>query len=60
MTGDTRSDFVLLDAQHGAGAIGTAFAPRTYRKTVDGTIITEIHVDLTGLDSSGLANDVIG
>lgn len=47
-------------AEHGAGAIGTAFAPRTYRYTRDGTIITEVQIDLTGLDSSGVANDVIG
>lgn len=46
--------------EHGAGAIGTAFAPRTYRWTESGHIITEIHVDLTGLDSAGAANDVIG
>lgn len=50
----------LLDAQHGAGAIGTAFAPRTYRYIDRGDIITEIQIDLTGLDSSGVANDVIG
>jgi hypothetical protein len=61
MRGDTRSDFVLLDAEHGAGAIGTAFAPRTYRKTVDGEVLTEIHVDLTGLACKGdAAKDAIG
>lgn len=49
-----------VSAEHGAGAIGTAFAPRTYRYTRDGVIITEIHIDLTGLDSSGVENDVIG
>lgn len=49
-----------LPAEHGAGAIGTAFAPRTFRWNDNGTIITEIHIDLTGLDSSGTANDVIG
>lgn len=47
-------------AEHGAGAIGTAVAPVTYRYTRNGTIITEIKVDLTGLDSSGTENDVIG
>jgi len=55
----TRGDAV--DAEHGAGAIGTAFAPRTYRYTRDGTIITEIHVDLTGLACKGdAAKDAIG
>lgn len=47
-------------AEHGAGAIGTAVAPATYRWSENGTIITEIKVDLTGLDSSGTENDVIG
>lgn len=48
------------DAEHGDGAVGTAFAPRTYRWIENGRIITEIEIDLTGLDSSGSANDVIG
>ena len=47
-------------AEHGAGAIGTVFAPRTYRWIENGGIITEIEIDLTGLDSSGVENDVIG
>lgn len=47
-------------AEHGAGAIGTAVAPATHRYSVNGTIITEIKVDLTGLDASGTENDVIG
>jgi hypothetical protein len=48
-------------AEHGAGAIGTAFAPRTYRYTRDGDIITEIHVDITGLACKGdAAKDAIG
>lgn len=48
-------------AEHGAGAIGTTFAPRTYRFTERGHIITEIHVDLDGLACKGdAANDVIG
>lgn len=50
----------VLTAEHGAGAIGTAFAPRTYRYTREGTIITEIHVDLTGLASINTADDIIG
>lgn len=52
---------VLQSAEHGAGAIGTAFAPRTYRRTENGHIITEVHVDLTGLGVVGTAaNDAIG
>ena len=47
-------------AEHGPGAIGTAGAPQTYRYNREGHIITEIQVDLTGLDSSGVENDVIG
>jgi len=51
----------LQSAEHGAGAIGTAVAPKTYRWTSNGHIITEIHVDLTGLGCKGdAANDVIG
>lgn len=49
-----------VTAEHGAGAIGTGTAPTTQRYTRDGTIITEILIDLTGLDSSGVENDVIG
>ena len=52
---------VLQSAEHGAGAIGTAFAPRTYRRSDNGEIITEIHVDLTGLACKGdAADDAIG
>ncbi len=47
-------------AEHGEGAIGTAVDPATHRWTENGTIITEIKIDLTGLDSSGTENDVIG
>jgi hypothetical protein len=51
----------VLAAEHGAGAIGTAFAPRTYRYTREGVIITEIHVDITGLACKGdAAKDAIG
>jgi hypothetical protein len=56
---DNRGD--LLSTTCGAGAIGTAFTPRTYRWTENGHIITEYHVDLTGLACKGdAANDVIG
>lgn len=46
--------------EHGAGAIGTAVAPSTTRRTENGIITTVIKIDLTGLDSSGTENDVIG
>lgn len=52
---------VSQDAEYGAGAEGTAFAPRLYRSRVNDFIITTIHVDLTGLKVKGTAqNDVIG
>lgn len=47
-------------AEHGAGAIGTDAVPATYRRTVDGVIITQTKFDLTGLASVATANDVIG
>jgi hypothetical protein len=54
-------DFALQAAEHGAGAIGTAFAPRTYRWSEHGHVITEIHVDITGLGCKGdAAKDAIG
>ena len=50
-----------LAAEHGAGAISTAIAPKTTRRTVNGTIITEIKFDLTGLAcKGGNAGDAIG
>lgn len=50
----------LVAAEHGAGAIGTAVAPKTYRWTENGIIITQTKIDLTGLASVATANDVIG
>lgn len=50
----------VVAAEHGAGAIGTAFAPRTRRWTENGVIVTQIEIDLTGLSSKGTENDVIG
>lgn len=47
-------------AEHGAGAIGTAVVPRTYRWIENGVIITQIKIDLTGLASVATADDVIG
>lgn len=50
-----------VTAENGDGAVGTGGFCNTYRYNApSGDIITEIHVDLTGLDSSGAANDVIG
>ena len=50
----------VIAAEHGAGAIGTAFAPRTRRWTENGTIVTQIEIDLTGLGARGTENDIIG
>jgi len=47
-------------AEHGAGAIGTAVAPKTYRWVQMGVIVTQIKFDLTGLASVATANDAIG
>jgi len=47
-------------AEHGAGAIGTAATPTTYRWIESGVIITQIKIDLTGLASVATADDVIG
>lgn len=47
-------------AEHGAGLIGTAAVPKTYRWTENGVIITRFKIDLTGLASKNTANDVIG
>lgn len=53
----------LVDSTAGAGATstGTFGAPKTYRRTVDGIIMTQIKFDLTGLGCKGTAaDDVIG
>ena len=48
-------------ASYGAGAIGTVFAPKKYQWLENGHIITEIHVDLTGLGVHGAHDhDAIG
>ena len=62
VTGDVTGDVIAVAAaaEHGAGAIGTAFAPRTSRREENGTIITETKFDLTGLASVATTNDVIG
>ena len=64
VTGTLSSGTMLgaaVTAEHGDGAVGTGGFLNTYRyNALNGDIITEIHIDLTGLDSSGVANDVIG
>jgi len=50
----------VLAATHGAGLIGTSTAPQTRRWIENGTVVTEIKVDLTGLGVVGTQNDVIG
>ena len=50
----------VLTAEHGAGSVGTGLTPKTYRWTENSHIITEIHVDLTGLKCKGdAAGDAI-
>ncbi len=48
--------------ESGAGAIGTSSfgAPRTYRRMENGSIMTQIVFDVTGLTAGTAANDVIG
>lgn len=56
VTANLDMNSALVAAEHGAGAISTAFAPRTYRWTEHGDhIVTEIHVDVTGLTVTGTA-----
>ncbi len=53
---------IEVAAEHGDGVIGTSDfgAPRTYRATQDGVIITQVKIDLTGLYEGDTINDVIG
>ena len=54
---------VQVASESGAGVLGTSGfgAPKTYRRTEDGVIITQIKFDITGLACVGTAaNDVIG
>jgi len=62
VTGNVTGDLTpaVEAAEHGAGSIGTAVAPATYRWIENGVIITRIKFDLTGLASVATANDVIG
>lgn len=51
----------VVAAEHGAGAIGTGVAPSTTRRVENGSIITDIKIDLAGLTVTGtVAKDVIG
>ena len=59
----TAPDFLerVPSTEHGAGAIGTYMAPKTLRGTINDTIITEIHVDLTGIGIHGATEkDALG
>ena len=49
-----------VTVEHGAGVIGTGVAPKTTRYYLNNDIITDIAIDLTGLNSKNTANDVIG
>ena len=55
--GGVTADVLVSAAEHGAGAIGTSSfgAPRTYRRTENGIIITTIKADITGLYITGTA-----
>ena len=57
----TRITDPTVTAEHGDGFVSTAFAPITTRRTVNGTIITEIKFDMDGLAVQGdTGKDVIG
>jgi hypothetical protein len=62
VTGDLTGDLTPAaeTTEHGAGIIGTAATPVTYRWIENGVIITDFKVDVTGLASVATANDVIG
>lgn len=60
LTNNAATVATAVAAEHGAGAIGTAAVPATYRWTERGVIVTQIKVDLTGLASVATNDDVIG
>ena len=61
LTGEVNPLGAVETAEHGAGAIGDGVAPVTYRYNApNGDIITEIRIDVSGLQSKNTANDVIG
>jgi len=51
---------VDLGTTWGAGLIGTGVAPKAYRRTENGVIITTYKIDLTGLTAKGTDDDCIG
>jgi len=55
-----RLNATTVTAEHGPGAVGTGATPVTSRRTENGTIITEIKIDIEGFASVATANDVIG
>jgi len=58
-----QTPFINIGQTWGAGAIGTGEAPIAFRQTdaINGLIITEVQIDLTGLKAKGgNANDAIG
>ena len=58
-----QTPFINIGQTWGAGAIGTGEAPIAFRQTdaINGLIITEVQIDLTGLKAKGGdAGDVIG
>ena len=59
VTGSVASD-VDIGTTWGAGLIGTGVAPKAYRRTENGIIITTYKIDLTGLTAKGTDDDCIG
>ena len=58
-----QTPFIDIGQTWGAGAIGTRVAPKAYRQTdaINGLIITEVQIDLTGFTMrGGDVGDVIG
>ena len=58
-----QTPFIDIAQTWGAGAIGTGTGNKAFRQTdaINGLIITEVHIDLTGLKAKGGdAGDVIG
>lgn len=62
VTGDVTGNILATTAasESGAGATGTGATTVLSRRQENGTIITEIKFDVTGLASVATANDVIG
>ena len=62
-TAKSRRDLAVVGTTYGTGAIdtGALLGPEMFRWTENGSIVTQIRVDLTGLGCKGdVANDVIG